>query len=79
MRDEGRAVRLSSCFVVMTSAGMVGTERLPPEFSRQIATARLWGWEGVGFGLPGLRVGQKRREEEHIDYGNLFNKRRDFP
>lgn len=60
MRDKGGAAWGLGSFVVMTSAGTVGTVRLAPEFLRQVAAARLWGWEGLGFGLPGLRVGQKR-------------------
>lgn len=38
----------------------MGTVRPAPKFSRQIAAARLWGWEGVGVCPPGLGVGQKR-------------------
>lgn len=58
------------CLVVMTSAGTVGTVRLAPEFSRQIAAARLWGWEGVGVGPLASGVGQKR----HVGRNTLTRK-----
>lgn len=68
MRDEGGAAWGMVCLMVMTSAGTEGTERLAPEFARQIAAARLWGWEGVGVGPPGLRSWTEETcGEEHID------------
>lgn len=52
--------------------------RLVLAYSSQRVAAGPWRQEGVGVRAP-LALDTERPEEEHTDYENLFNNRRDFP